>query len=51
MEDFSKPVSPYRGRGRGNYVPRTIFNPGYSENTPSQMKLETILWNAGDCDA
>lgn len=27
MEDFSKPVSPYRGRGRGNYVPRTIFNP------------------------
>jgi len=27
MEDFSKPVSPYRGRGRGSYVPRTIFNP------------------------
>lgn len=27
MEDFSKPVSPYKGRGRGNYVPRTIFNP------------------------
>lgn len=27
MEDFSKPASPYRGRGRGNYVPRTIFNP------------------------
>ena len=27
MEDFSKPVNPYRGRGRGNYVPRTIFNP------------------------
>ena len=27
MEDFSKPVSPYRGRKRGNYVPRTIFNP------------------------
>jgi hypothetical protein len=27
MEDFSKPVSPYRDRGRGNYVPRTIFNP------------------------
>lgn len=27
MEDFSKPVRTYRGRGRGNYVPRTIFNP------------------------
>ena len=27
MEDFSKPASPYRGRGRGNYAPRTIFNP------------------------
>lgn len=27
MEDFSKPINPYRGRGRGNYVPRTIFNP------------------------
>ena len=27
MEDFSKPVSPYRGRRRGNYAPRTIFNP------------------------
>ena len=27
MEDFSKPASPYRGRRRGNYVPRTIFNP------------------------
>ena len=27
MEDFSKPVNPYRSRGRGNYVPRTIFNP------------------------
>ena len=26
MEDFSKPINPYRGR-RGNYVPRTIFNP------------------------
>lgn len=27
MEDFSKPARTYRGRGRGNYVPRTIFNP------------------------
>jgi len=27
MEDFSKPVRTYRGRGRGTYVPRTIFNP------------------------
>lgn len=27
MEDFSKPVRTYRGRGGGNYVPRTIFNP------------------------
>lgn len=27
MEDFSKPASPYRGRGRGTYVPRTVFNP------------------------
>lgn len=27
MEDFSKPTNTYRGRGRGNYVPRTIFNP------------------------
>lgn len=27
MEDFSKPVKTYRGRGRGTYVPRTIFNP------------------------
>ena len=27
MEDFSKPASPYRGRGRRTYVPRTIFNP------------------------
>jgi len=27
MEDFSKPINTYRGRGRGNYVPRTIFNP------------------------
>jgi len=27
MEDFSKPVRPYRGRGRETYVPRTIFNP------------------------
>ncbi len=26
MEDFSKPINPYRGR-RGSYVPRTIFNP------------------------
>ena len=26
MEDFSKPINTYRGR-RGNYVPRTIFNP------------------------
>lgn len=27
MEDFSKPVRTYRGRGRGTYVPRTVFNP------------------------
>lgn len=27
MEDFSEPVKTYRGQGRGNYVPRTIFNP------------------------
>ena len=27
MEDFSKPARTYRGRGKGNYVPRTIFNP------------------------
>ncbi len=27
MEDFSKPARTYRGRGRGTYVPRTIFNP------------------------
>jgi len=26
MEDFSKPINPYRGK-RGNYVPRIIFNP------------------------
>ncbi len=27
MEDFSKPVRTYRGRGRGAYIPRTVFNP------------------------
>jgi len=27
MEDFSKPARTYRGRGKGNYIPRTIFNP------------------------
>ncbi len=52
MEDFSKPVSPYRGRGRGNYVPRTIFNPAadvlagieYVEGTFKQRRDKVNLF-------
>ena len=52
MEDFSKPVSPYRGRGRGNYAPRTIFNPAadvlagieYVEGTFKQRRDKVNLF-------
>jgi len=52
MEDFSKPVRPYRGRGRGTYVPRTIFNPAadvlagieYVEGTFKQRRDKVNLF-------
>ena len=52
MEDFSKQVNPYRGRGRGNYVPRTIFNPAadvlagieYVEGTFKERKDKVNLF-------
>ena len=52
MEDFSKPVRTYRGRGRGNYVPRTIFNPAadvlagieYVEGTFKQRRDKVNLF-------
>ena len=52
MEDFSKPVRPYRGRGRGTYAPRTIFNPAadvlagieYVEGTFKQRRDKVNLF-------
>jgi hypothetical protein len=52
MEDFSKPVRTYRGRGRGTYVPRTIFNPAadvlagieYVEGTFKQRRDKVNLF-------